>query len=107
MTHDSFLGFRGGILAGDTGLAKMLTMIAVITSEYARTVSHVEQSPRGSVFPQVRPSEAVRAGKGLEYASTTLLVVPTSVLQQWEIQLNQRLRVDCQFDGHSTMVRRS
>ncbi|KAL3496710.1 P-loop containing nucleoside triphosphate hydrolase protein [Aspergillus germanicus] len=87
--------FRGGILAGDMGLGKTLTIIALIASGYPQSSDGMQQ--KETAFRQV-PQERVclsqpfEGGEQLGYAPSTLLVVPSSVLQQLETQLNQYLQ---------------
>ncbi|KAL2855380.1 SNF2 family N-terminal domain-containing protein [Aspergillus pseudoustus] len=94
--HDQPPAFRGGILADDMGLGKTLTTIALIASGYSGPLGTEGTQTKENTFllvPQGRVCipEAIGCGKNFEYTAATLLVVPSSVLQQWEIQLKQHL----------------
>jgi hypothetical protein len=87
--------FRGGILADDMGLGKTLTILALIASGYLQSPDVMQGNEIAfRQVPQERVclSEPLGGGEQLEYAPSTLLVVPSSVLQQWETQLNQHLQ---------------
>ncbi|KAL2802257.1 SNF2 family N-terminal domain-containing protein [Aspergillus granulosus] len=92
--------FRGGILADDMGLGKTLTTIALIASEYSELPGDgARAQTKDSTFRQVPQgrlciTQGIGGGKQLEYAPATLLVVPSSVLQQWQIQLNQHVQAN-------------
>ncbi|KAJ0423597.1 SNF2 family N-terminal domain-containing protein [Aspergillus carlsbadensis] len=85
--------FRGGILADDMGLGKTLTMIALIASGYPEPQAQEKETGFCQVpLERACLSQPLGGGHQLEYAPSTLLVVPSSVLQQWETQLNQHLQ---------------
>ena len=67
--------FRGGIMADDMGLGKTISMIALIASD-----------PRANT---PAPNTSINSS---ECCRATLVVVPSSLLQQWEDQLTQHLR---------------
>ncbi|KAL2852555.1 SNF2 family N-terminal domain-containing protein [Aspergillus pseudodeflectus] len=98
LAHHPLPVFRGGILADDMGLGKTLTIIALVASGYPQSPDVMRWAQeKEAAFRQV-PQERVGlfqplgGDKQLEYAPSTLLVVPSSVLQQWETQLNQHLQ---------------
>ncbi|KAF9893205.1 hypothetical protein FE257_011628 [Aspergillus nanangensis] len=70
--------FRGGILADDMGLGKTLTMIALIASDRANMLSS-------------GPERCIARSSTLEPTKATLLIVPSSLLQEWQTQLRQHL----------------
>ncbi|KAJ5704063.1 hypothetical protein N7493_011201 [Penicillium malachiteum] len=70
--------FRGGILADDMGLGKTLTMIALIASDRSKRPNG--RFNHGRLLPQnCKPTNA------------TLIVVPSSLLQQWQTQLQDHV----------------
>jgi SNF2 family DNA or RNA helicase len=77
------------------GLGKTLTILALIASGYLQSPDVMQGNEIAfRQVPQERVclSEPLGGGEQLEYAPSTLLVVPSSVLQQWETQLNQHLQ---------------
>ncbi|KAL4950799.1 SNF2 family N-terminal domain-containing protein [Aspergillus filifer] len=89
---DPPLEFRGGILADDMGLGKTLSMIALIASDLlVPPAATLRNYTYGGLQRHVSPAGATRCEKIPQYVASTLLVVPASVLQQWENQLKQHL----------------
>ncbi|KAF2789211.1 hypothetical protein K505DRAFT_284789 [Melanomma pulvis-pyrius CBS 109.77] len=85
--------FRGGILADDMGLGKTLSMIGLVASDSR------EFQPQQSLVG--RPT----------YHRATLLIVPSSLLQQWEDQLIMHLQTSSpsrirwmKYHGPSRMI---
>ena len=94
-TYDPPLEFRGGILADDMGLGKTLSMIALIASDLLGSpAATLRNYTYGSLQRHVSPADATRCGKIPQYVASTLLVMPASVLQHWEIHLKQHLQAD-------------
>jgi SNF2-related domain len=91
--------FRGGILADYMGLGKTLSMISLIASDYpgqlednqrltTTSLEHHTSSPPPLACPSERHS---RVHGPSQLTKTTLLIVPSSLLQSWESQLIKHL----------------
>jgi SWI/SNF-related matrix-associated actin-dependent regulator of chromatin subfamily A3 len=72
--------FAGGLLADDMGLGKTLSMICLIAAN---------QACSGLPSPPLTPGELATA---LPVVKTTLLIVPPSLIQSWDKQLQTHLR---------------
>jgi SWI/SNF-related matrix-associated actin-dependent regulator of chromatin subfamily A3 len=77
--------FRGGILADHMGLGKSLSMIALIASDQ----THTQLDPDASVLPSGRPPSRKKSVRS--YHPTTLLIIPSSLIQTWDTQLIRHL----------------
>jgi SNF2 family DNA or RNA helicase len=83
--------FQGGLLADDMGLGKTLTMIALVASDRHRTQPPVCD---GGTFEAIQYPSEPPCEQTLQPTTATLLVVPSSLLHQWEMQLDQHLHTD-------------
>ncbi|GIJ89552.1 hypothetical protein Asppvi_008494 [Aspergillus pseudoviridinutans] len=92
-------GFQGGILADDMGLGKTLTMIALIASDRRWKEVNTQMDSISSSLLSERASSSIwksslitpSDARELKSTTATLLVVPSSVLQQWQTELRLHL----------------
>lgn len=79
--YESPEDFQGGLLADDMGLGKTLSMICLIAANQAQTAL-----PSPPITPEP-------FGRGpIPELKTTLLIVPPSLMQSWEKQLDMHIR---------------